>query len=616
MLLPVLFVHVVASLLYCNPLLAAGQAAAAAAYSPLLVPCPAGFSLVREAGTNAQSQTLSQGELAYISAKQDGVLPDAWSTYLSSVERSTSGSSLPPYVSEILGGNYGWTAYPRLGIATSGGGYRAATFGAGVLNALDGRNASAVAAGTGGLLQAATYLAGLSGGSWLVTSLAQANFPTIPDLVFGTAAASAAGFGGWNAEFDLFEPSNSTAVNAAYVLDLIEEVEGKHAEGFPVTLSDVWARALSRHFANGTDAANFYDTSVTHGAGIIFSSLANLDTFQTYVQPFPILVSDSYSPNENTSAYADLAYAYVPLTNPIYEFNIYEFGSYDPTLGAFVPMEYLGSTNTSTCVTKFDQVSFVEALSASLFNEYNTSAAALQNSSVYEIIEILEELIPESDIDYTVGIVPNPFQGLHPETFIDTNETYLQLVDGGEDDETVPLQPLLVKAREVDVIFAIDAASDTEYHWVDGSSVIATQERMAYFVGTYSFPPVPPDNATWLAEGLTRRPTFFGCNSSAASGAPLLIYLGNGGPPLGQTTGYTNTSTAQLAYSADELEVMLSQTFDVATQGIAIETADGWEKDPEYASCLACAVVDRARERQNIERSGLCASCLERYCWS
>ena len=272
----VLLAHILAALLCCNPLFAAAQTAAAAAYAPQLAPCPAGFSLVREAGTNAASQSLNYGESQYLSGKQSAVLPSAWKSYLSAVESTADGSDLPSYVSRILGGDYGWMAYPRLGIATSGGGYRAAAFGAGVLNALDGRNASAVAAGTGGLLQAATYLAGLSGGSWLVTSLAQSDFPTIPDLVFGTGTATTTGFGGWNAEFGLLEPSDNTTVDTAYVLDVIEEALGKHAEGFPVTMSDIWARALSRHFANGTDATNFFDTSVTHGAGITFSSVPNL----------------------------------------------------------------------------------------------------------------------------------------------------------------------------------------------------------------------------------------------------------------------------------------------------------------------------------------------------
>jgi lysophospholipase len=52
---------------------------------------------------------------------------------------------------------------PRLAIAFSGGGHRAALFGAGVRNALDIRNDSAKNAGTGGLLQAASYVSGLSG---------------------------------------------------------------------------------------------------------------------------------------------------------------------------------------------------------------------------------------------------------------------------------------------------------------------------------------------------------------------------------------------------------------------------------------------------------------------
>ncbi|EPS99006.1 hypothetical protein FOMPIDRAFT_1017328 [Fomitopsis schrenkii] len=163
------FVHVLAALLCCDPLLAAAQAAAAAAYAPQLAPCPAGFSLIREAGTKAASQSLSYGESQYLSGKQSTVLPNAWKSYLFTVEGTANGNELPSYVSRILGGDYGSMAYPRLGIATSGGGYRAATFGAGVLNALDGRNSSAVSAGTGGLLQAATYLAGLSGGSWLLT---------------------------------------------------------------------------------------------------------------------------------------------------------------------------------------------------------------------------------------------------------------------------------------------------------------------------------------------------------------------------------------------------------------------------------------------------------------
>lgn len=134
---------------------------------------------------------------------------------------------------------------------------------------------------------------------------------------------------------------------------------------------------------------------------------------------------------------------------------------------------------------------------------------------------------------------------------------------------------------------------------------------MAFFPGTYAFPPVPPLESTFLAHNLTKRPTFFGCESTAESGEPLVIYLANGGPPLAQPP-LTNTSTSQFTYSADEIDGMLSQAFDVATQGIP----EGLEKDALWPACLACAVVDRSRRREKIERSGVCESCMERYCWS
>lgn len=55
--------------------------------------------------------------------------------------------------------------------------------------------------------------------------------------------------------------------------------------------------------------------------------------------------------------------------------------------------------------------------------------------------------------------VPNPFYGVASETFIDSDAPVLTLVDGGEDGESTPLTPLLVKTRGVDVILAIDIVS-------------------------------------------------------------------------------------------------------------------------------------------------------------
>lgn len=98
-----------------------------------------------------QNQTLHPQEQAFVTSKDSQVLPDAWTAWIGN-------ASQIGYNSSSFGGKYA-----RVGIAVSGGGYRAAQYGAGVMSALDARNASAKSAGTGGLLQVATYWSGLSG---------------------------------------------------------------------------------------------------------------------------------------------------------------------------------------------------------------------------------------------------------------------------------------------------------------------------------------------------------------------------------------------------------------------------------------------------------------------
>jgi lysophospholipase len=73
---------------------------------------------------------------------------------------------------------------PNIGIAISGGGYRALMNGAGALAAFDNRTTNSTNQGQlGGLLQATTYLTGLSGGSWLVGSVYVNNFTSVQDII-------------------------------------------------------------------------------------------------------------------------------------------------------------------------------------------------------------------------------------------------------------------------------------------------------------------------------------------------------------------------------------------------------------------------------------------------
>ena len=147
------------------------------------------------------------------------------------------------------------------------------------MNALDARNTSSAQIGSGGLLQAASYLSGLSGGAWLVTSAVQAGLPVMEEVAFGVPDAESQnpkGFGGWNAQFDLIAPTLNPIEEIEFADDIISEIQGKNDAGFPVTITDAWARLLARHFTNGTFADDFLDECASlHGAGELLSGIAN-----------------------------------------------------------------------------------------------------------------------------------------------------------------------------------------------------------------------------------------------------------------------------------------------------------------------------------------------------
>jgi lysophospholipase len=130
--------------------------------------------------------------------------------------------------------------------------------------------------------------------------------------------------------------------------------------------------------------------------------------------------------------------------------------------------------------------------------------------------------------------------------------------------------------------------------------------------GLAAFPAVPTTLDGFAASNLTERPTFFGCTPSTHAPGPLLVYIANGAPPRDGSLPLTNTTTFQSTYTAPEMQGMLRQAFDAATQGAVVH---GALEDREWGACLACAVVDRARARAGVHRSGVCKTCFARYCW-
>ena len=124
-------------------------------YAPLVnQPCPNVTTAPLLRVFTPINQSLHPGEQGYVNTRLTTVIPNEWKNWIG--DGSAIGYNLSSFNSSAL---------PKIGIAISGGGYRAAQYGAGVLSALDARNESAKAAGTGGLLQVTSYLSGLSGAS-------------------------------------------------------------------------------------------------------------------------------------------------------------------------------------------------------------------------------------------------------------------------------------------------------------------------------------------------------------------------------------------------------------------------------------------------------------------
>jgi lysophospholipase len=124
-------------------------------YAPLVnQPCPNVTTDPLVRSFTPANQSLHPGEEEYVNTRLTTIIPNEWENWIG--DGSAIGYNLSSFNS---------TGFPKIGIAISGGGYRAAQYGAGVLSAFDARNESAKTAGTGGLLQVTSYLSGLSGAS-------------------------------------------------------------------------------------------------------------------------------------------------------------------------------------------------------------------------------------------------------------------------------------------------------------------------------------------------------------------------------------------------------------------------------------------------------------------
>lgn len=349
---------------------------------------------------------------------------------------------------------------------------------------------------------------------------------------------------------------------------------------------------LSFQFINATDG----------GPSYTWSSIALDPEFAQGRAPMPLVVADLRNPGETI----------IGSNSTVVEFSPFEFGSWDPTVYAFAPLEYLGSRFSDgiipsgvPCVRGFDNAGFVFGTSSTLFNQvinyFNKSALPSVPGNLIEDI-LLEVGEDNEDIaDYV-----NPFYNYTRNAGVFSKSRQLNVVDGGEDFQNVPLHPLIQPERKVDVIFAVDSSADTEYSWPNGTSLMYTYRRSLNSTGIgngTAFPAVPDPN-TFINLGLNTRPTFFGCNSSNMTGpAPLVIYL----PNYPYVTA-SNFSTFDMKYEISERDAMILNSYNMATM------ANG-TRDKNWPACVSCAILSRSFERTNTNVPEICNSCFNTYCW-
>lgn len=512
-------------------------------YAPISTPCPAG-SLVRPA------DGLSQSESAWV-AKRKPKADAALAKWLNSLTADFDTSDLP-----------------LVGLTISGGGYRSVLEGAGVIQAFDSRDSHL---GTSGLYQGVSYIAGLSGGAFLLASLVANNYPTISSLKNNLWANA------FNNSILMPGASNASTVLSAITSDVL----GKGRAGYPPTLTDPYGRLLGYQFINSNDG----------GVSTTFSSMAEKSNLAQFNAPFPIITSlgiqfGSCSPTLNATQY---------------EFTPYESGSWDQGVNAFTQTKYLGTnltnglpTDPKSCTSNYDNLAYIAGTSSSIFSlTICPSIASADSNRDASLKGVLQPLLNPSHPGLTRDVYaayPNPFKDYAPAKAIST-QSELYFVDGGSALQNNPIWPFIQPASRVQVLIVNDNSADTNDNYPNGTEILTTYLQSLSH-GLTRMPTIPPVS-TFVEKGLNKRATFFGCKEPDKL---TIVYLPN--------TNYTTNSgiaTSKVQFSGEETDRLIGNGVGIGAQG----GAEGW------GVCLGCAVV--------LKTGGVvpeeCEECFGKYCF-
>ncbi|KAI9656685.1 MAG: hypothetical protein M1831_004595 [Alyxoria varia] len=481
--------------------------------------------------------------------------------------------------------------YPTLALVTSGGGFRAALTGMGVRKALDGAEVDTKSS-LAGLLQAMTYESALSGGGWLLGSLASHNWPTITTLLASGVKE--------NLDSGLVNPADGKLPPIADYWRIVDDLKDKKKAGWDVGIVDVYARLLGYLWLMGKDGGRTEHLSTLP---------ASQSLFQSNDVPLPIWTAIGVDSNSGKCQ------ANIPEDSPQFEFTPFDFGSWDASVSAFASQNALGSTkndqNTEVCATGFDNLGFVMGTSADVFNVAVCGDAASTSpggaspgdeDAAAKFLTgakgVLKDVgFTDSISDATYALYPNPWRGqdvASAESLYKLNEAKnVALVDGGETQQNNPIWPFIQPARAVDVLFVNDNSADTAESFPNGTAIRATY-LASQAAGLDKMPEIP-EPQTFVDKGFDKRPRIFGCNDPAKT---MIVYVPNANYVFDSGLG-----TFTLQVPPETTDSMVQNGEQVALGGAP-------EKSAEWGTCVACAVMNKS----GVDLPPDCDECLKTWC--
>jgi lysophospholipase len=473
---------------------------------------------------------------------------------------------------------------PTIALTSSGGGFRATLSGAGTVQALDIRDTWV---STSGLYQAISYHSGLSGGSWLLSSIISTNYATI-STIYNTIWKTSLNNG-------LFNPLGSqlTVYN-----QINNDLLVKKSAGFKSTIADAWSRLISYAILPGANG----------GVDNLLSQVATKFSFRAFAVPYPIILAQ----------HVDLSgTSCIPPANaPFWEFTPYETGSWDSRIAAFTPTKYLGTSieagkATGQCTTGYENLGYVAGTSSTLFNDpgigfdvpeptlegfcqltqpVNVSDTAAATNAAVGALPQSMPAIQFTQVSDLFAEWPNPFYKFSSSPLVSAQKN-LSLVDGGESGQINPIFPMLLPQRNISIIIVSDN-TDGNKNYPSGKEMHATY--LAAKAAGLTKMPFIPESSVLLAAGLTTRPVFFGCGDASKA---TIVWM----PNYEAIPGGGNTDTSRMQYSpADSAQVIKN--------GAAVMSQNN---SPAWAKCLGCAIM----QKTGSFLPSSCGACFTKYCY-